>query len=203
MNQVLRVISARNIGIHSKGSPITSITSKYKKIHRSQRLHHSKPLDLNYKKNSPRADTKIQSLLLPKGNNPDTFREKKACCKNIWMVQNITNPLLASDLLPDMFCNKNNAISPEAIGGETTTVPTQKSFWRGFHQLPIKTTRMAAMWEAKMAAWEITSVCAACKHSSSTYKDKSSTPIRRSSNLKQRTPIGTHRYNCKDWGNKC
>ena len=33
------------------------------------------------------------------------------------MVQNITNPLLASAPLPDMFCNKNNAISPEAMGG--------------------------------------------------------------------------------------
>ena len=37
----------------------------------------SKPLDLNYKGDSPRADTKIQSLLLPKGSNQDTFREKK------------------------------------------------------------------------------------------------------------------------------
>ena len=42
------------------------------------------------------------------------------------MVQNIANPLLASALLPDMFCNKNNAISPETIRGETTTVPTRK-----------------------------------------------------------------------------
>ena len=33
------------------------------------------------------------------------------------MVQNIANPLLASALLPDMFCNKNNVISPEDIGG--------------------------------------------------------------------------------------
>lgn len=33
-------------------------------------------------------------------------------------IQNITNPLLTSALLPDMFCNKNNAISPEAIGGD-------------------------------------------------------------------------------------
>ena len=31
-------------------------------------------------------------------------------------IQNIANPLLASALLPDMFCNKNNAISLEAIG---------------------------------------------------------------------------------------
>ena len=44
------------------------------------------PLDLNYKRDNPRADTKIQSLLLPKGSNPDIFREEKACCKKIWMV---------------------------------------------------------------------------------------------------------------------
>ena len=59
--------------------------SKTKKIQRSQRFYHSKPLDLNYKGDSPRADTKIQSLLLPEGSNPDTFREEKACCKKIWM----------------------------------------------------------------------------------------------------------------------
>ena len=29
------------------------------------------------------ADTKIQTLLLPKGSNLDTFREEKACCKKI------------------------------------------------------------------------------------------------------------------------
>ena len=127
MNQVLRVISASNLGIHSKGNPITRVTFQYKKIHISQWFHHSKPLDLSYKEDSPRADTKIQSSLLPKGSNPDTFREEEACCKKIWMVQNIVNPLLASALLPDMFCNKNNAISPEAIGGgETTTVPHPK-----------------------------------------------------------------------------
>ena len=31
--------------------------------------------NLNYKEDSPRADTKIQSLLLPKGSNPKIFRE--------------------------------------------------------------------------------------------------------------------------------
>jgi len=67
-------------------------------------------------------------LLLLKGSNPDTFREEKTCCKKIWMIQNIANPLLASAPLPDTFCNRNNAICPEAIEGETTTVPTQKSF---------------------------------------------------------------------------
>ena len=82
------------------------------------------PLDLNYKENSPRAETKIQSLLLPKGSNPGTFREEKACCKKICVARNIANPLLASALLPNMLCNKNNAISSEAIVGETTTVPT-------------------------------------------------------------------------------
>ena len=88
------------------------------------RFHHSKPLDLNYKEDSPKADTKIQSLLLPKRSNLDTFREEKACCKKICVVRNIANPLLASGLLPDRFYNKNNAISPEAIEGETTKTST-------------------------------------------------------------------------------
>ena len=41
-------------------------------------------------------------------------------------IQNIANPLLASALLPDIFCNKNNAISLEAIEGGTTKTST----WR-------------------------------------------------------------------------
>ena len=126
MNQAFRVILASNPRIHFKGNPVTRITSQYKKIHRSQWFHHSKPLEFNNKEDSPRADTKIQSLLLPKGSNPGTFREEKACCKKICVARNIANPLLASALLPDMFYNKNNAISLEAIGGETTTVPTRK-----------------------------------------------------------------------------
>ena len=67
-------------------------------------------------------------MLLPKGSNLDTFREKKTYCKKIYMIRNIANPLLAPALLPDKFFNKNNAISPEAIEGETTIVPTRKSF---------------------------------------------------------------------------
>ena len=94
------------------------------RIHRSAQLHHSKLLDLSYKGASPRADKKIQRLLLLKGSNLDTFREEKACCKKICVVRNIANSLLTSALLPVRFCNKNNAISPEAIVGETTTVPT-------------------------------------------------------------------------------
>jgi len=43
----------------------------------SQRFRHSKPLDFNYKEDSPKADRKIQSTSLPKGSNQDTFREKK------------------------------------------------------------------------------------------------------------------------------
>ena len=85
----------------------------------------------------------------PRGRNQDKpVRYCVASCINIWdeethsitswdpdrrvrtpticVVRNITNPLLASALRPDRFCNKNNVISPEAIMGETTTVPTQK-----------------------------------------------------------------------------
>ena len=96
------------------------------KIQRYEWFQYSKPLDLNYKEDSSRADTKIQILLLPKGSNPDTFREENACCMKRYMIKNIANPLLAPALLPEIFCNKNNVISPEAIGGETTTVPTRK-----------------------------------------------------------------------------
>ena len=78
-------------------------------------------------KGQPKGWYKYTSLLLPKGSNPDTFREEKACCKKIWMVQNIANSLLASALLPDMFCNKNNAISPEAIGGRQPQFPPEKA----------------------------------------------------------------------------
>ena len=76
-----------------------------------------KLLDLSYKGASPRSNTEIQSLLLPKGSNPDTFREEKTYCKKICMIRNIANPLLAPALLRDKFCNKNNAISPETIEG--------------------------------------------------------------------------------------
>ena len=133
-NKILRVISASNFGIRSKGNEINSETeisiqrlhSKQRKIHGSEQLHHSKLVDPSYKEDSPRADTEIQIMLLPKGSNPGTFREEKACCKKICMIRNITNPLLAPALLPDMFCNKNNTISPEAIEGETTKTSTQR-----------------------------------------------------------------------------
>ena len=171
---------------HTEGNLHSNITFQWKKIHRSEWAYHSKTTRalLQNKEASPRADTKIQILLPPKESNSETFREERLVSKKKCMIRNIANPLLASALLPDMFCNKNNAISPEAIGGRQPQFPLEKSFWHGFHQLSIKTTRMAAMWEAKVAAWEKTSVCAARKHSSSTYKDKSSTLIRRSSTIK-------------------
>ena len=124
---------------------ITRIRSQYKKIHRSERFHHSKPLDLSSKENSPRADRKIQSLLLPEGSNQDTFTEKKARCKKICRIRNIANPLLAYVLLPDSFCNKNNASSVEATKTQKIAPADRKSFGYGFHQLSIKTTRMAAI----------------------------------------------------------
>ena len=122
------------------------------------------------------------------------------------MIRNIVNPLLASALLPDMFCNKNNAISLEAIEGETTKISTRtmaptdrKGFWYGFHHQPTryKTTRMDQPREAMPVATKIASVFAVQKYSSSTYKNKSTTPIRRSSTLQRRTSLGTHNYNCK------
>jgi len=44
---------------------------------------------------------------------------------------------------------------------------------------------------------KIASVFVARKYSSSTYKDEPTTPIRRSSTLQRRTPLGIHSYNCK------
>ena len=73
---------------------------------------------------SPTAVTKIQILLFSRRNNPETFREERLVSKKIYMIRNIANPLLASALLPNMFCNKNNAIFAEAIEGETTKTST-------------------------------------------------------------------------------
>jgi len=97
-----------------KRFPIRDYISIKENTQDLNRFHHSKPLDLNYKEDSPRAVRKIQILLLPEGSNPKTFKEEKACCKKICMIRNTANPLLACVLLPDTFCNKNNAISPEA-----------------------------------------------------------------------------------------
>ena len=54
------------------------------------------------------------------------FREERLVSKKRCMTWNIGNPLLASALLPDMFYNKNNAISPEAIEGEITESSTRR-----------------------------------------------------------------------------
>ena len=140
----------RNQSQHREGNLISRITFQQRKLQRSERLHYPKPLDLSYKEASPRADTKIQILLLPKGSNSEIFREERLVSKK----RCFATPLLSSALLPDMFCNKNNAISPEAIAGETTKTSTQrmaptdrKGFWYGFHHQPTrcKMTRMAAM----------------------------------------------------------
>ena len=80
----------------------------------SQRFRHSKPLDFNYKEDSPKADRKIQARYSKKGVIKIHSGRKRTRCKKICMIRNIANPLLASVLLPDTFCNKNNASSAEA-----------------------------------------------------------------------------------------
>ena len=65
-------------------------------------------------------------MLLPTGSNSETLREERLVSKKRCMIRNIANPLLASALLPDTFGNKNNAIAPEAIEGETTKTSTQR-----------------------------------------------------------------------------
>jgi hypothetical protein len=116
---------------------------------------------------------------------------KRLVVRRYGWIQNIANPLLASALLPDMFCNKNNAISPEAIGGETTTVPPQKKL---LIQLP------PALYQDNQEGCDVRSKGGGLRENKClcTYKDKSSTLIRRSSTLKRRTPLETHCYNCKD-----
>jgi len=104
------------------------------------------------------------------------------------------------------FCNKNNAISTEAIEGETTQSPAQrmtptdcKGFWHGFnHQATrYRTARMEPPTEARPAARKIASTFAARKSSSSIYQHTSTTSIRRTSTLQWRTPHETHSYNEK------
>ena len=63
------------------------------------------------------------------------LREERLVSKKRCMIRNIANPFLASTLLSDTFCNKNNVISAEAIEGETTkslpqsvTPPDSKDF---------------------------------------------------------------------------
>ena len=130
-------------------------------------------------------------MLLPKGSNPDTFREERLVSKKNCMIRNIANLLLASALLPDMFCNKNNAISLEDIGGETTTVPAQKKL---LIRLP------PALYQDNQEGCDVRSKGGGLRENKClcAYKDKSSTLIRRSSTLKRRTPLETHCYNCKD-----
>ena len=116
------------------------------------------------------------------------------------MIRNIENPLLASVLLPDTFCNKNNASSAEATKAQRMAPADSKGFRHDFHRQPARyrTARMDKPREVRPSVWRTVSVYAARKHSSSTYKDKSSTLIGRSSTLKRRTPLGTHSYNYKD-----
>ena len=90
-------------------------------------MNYSILLELGYKRYIiSMAITEIQIFLLPKRSNLETFREQRLVSKKRCMITNIANSLLASALLPDMFCNKNNAISLEAIEGETTKTSTQR-----------------------------------------------------------------------------
>jgi len=94
---------------------IQELLSKYTDL---KWFHYLKPLDLNYKEDSPRADRKIQSLLPQKGATQIHLGRKRLVVRRYGWIQNIANPLLAPALLPDMFWHKNNAISPEAIKGD-------------------------------------------------------------------------------------
>ena len=59
------------------------------------------------------------------------------------MIRNIANPLLAPTLLPDKFCNKNNAISLEAFEEETTKASTVKAIQKPSRKKPLKLQQTA------------------------------------------------------------
>ena len=71
------------------------------------------------------------------------LREERLVRKKRCMIRNITNPPLASALFPDMFCNKNNAISLEAIKEETTKASTVKALQKPSRKKPLKLQQTA------------------------------------------------------------
>ena len=134
--RLCRVIPANNCGFHSKRN--RSKPEKGRFSFKDYIPNRGKYTDLsnfttrNYSnratKESPRADTEIQILLLPRRSNSDTFREERLVSKKRCMIRNIANPLLAPALLPDTFCNKNNAISPEATKTQRMASTDSKGF---------------------------------------------------------------------------
>ena len=126
MNQVLRVIFTSNPRIHSKGNTITRITSQYKKyIDLSGFITRNHSISTT-RKTAQGPIQRYKARYSQKGVIQIHSGRKRLVVRRYGWIQNITNPLLAPAPLPDTFCSKNNAISPEAIGGETTTVPTRK-----------------------------------------------------------------------------
>jgi hypothetical protein len=129
VNQVLRVIFTSNPGIHSKGNTITRITSQYKKYRDLSGF-----ITRNHSISTTRktAQGPIQRYKASYSQNGviqlHSGRIRLVARRYGW-IQNIANPLLAPTLLPDMFCNKNNAISPEAIGegGRQPLFPPEKA----------------------------------------------------------------------------
>ena len=84
-----------------------------RKTHRSELFHYSNPLDHIYrtKKLAQGLIQRYKSCYSQRGVIQEHSGRKRLVGKKRCMIRNIANPLLAPALLPDMFCNKNNAIS--------------------------------------------------------------------------------------------
>ena len=154
------------------------------------------PLDLNYKEDSPRADTKTQSLLLPKGSNVDTVMEEKTCCKKIWMDQEHrkSSSCTCSStryVLQQKQCHlsrshrgeDNHSSHPKKASdtASTSSPQKQKGWLRGEEQRrrPERKQVFVLLANTLLAPSRMNRLLS----------------IRRSSTLHRRTPLGTHDYN--------
>ena len=101
-----------------KGNFLSRITFQNKNIQRSQRFHHLNLSISSTKETTQGLIQRYKACYSQRGVTQIHSGRKRFVVRRHGWIQNIANPLLASALLPDMFCNKNNAISPEAIGGD-------------------------------------------------------------------------------------
>ena len=133
--RLCRVIPANNCGFHSKRNRSKPEKGRFSfKDYIPNRGKYTYPSNFTTRNYSNRATKETargliqrykscysQKRVIQEHSGRKTLVGKKRC-----MIRNIANPFLAPTLLPDMFCNKNNAISPESIEGETTKTSTQR-----------------------------------------------------------------------------
>jgi len=128
VNQVLRVIFTSNPGIQYKGYPITRITSQYKKYTDLNGFTTRNHSISTTRKTAQGLIQRYKACYSQKGVIQIHSGRKILVARRYGWIQNIANPLLASALLPDMFCNKNNAISPKATKTQRITPTDHKGF---------------------------------------------------------------------------